>query len=645
MISAYINLEKIKKLVLSLLLFSAFSLIFFKNQINFILFPLFLFFKGFSLIYPLLKGEDALTIFLFSYTFGYSIYVLIVSFFISKFFLSLSISNYIFILLSSISAFLIFSITNITEFFLKKIELKISNKFFFLIISLLFVLFAYILFEMSSIRDEILHYSYAYHIINGGDIYTFPLFQFKKIFYHFYSDVLLAGYSFFTGLEAWESSLIFATIHFFPFVILLYKFFSKFTSHIGSPLYIFLFSILLSSSRWLHTLLHFLKNNRLENIVEMFLYGKYTYSTLTPSYSIFYYLFHTPTFVGLPSLLLIFFILFNQKGNFCIYRGLVIGTILGFLSFCNFAYFPIVTLPLFIIFIKKEYRKVIFYSFLTMLVLLILNDYIYNSIKLSSAIPGIRVRLFAQTLLHSPSLVFFEYFFVTFVLFLGFYFYLKKSKFVDSDLVLFVFSLTGAIFPHILSYGETPFTHRYASLIGLFGTPFIYLTFEKIKEIKNRTLSLVFLVALSFLIFLESILNIRFYSYAATGEWKFKLSDCQIEAINFIRKNFSDKREKIKIFEKEKDGFMIFSGFCVEGSSRYNRYLKIILPLSDTTKYKKWLDSLDIVGLKKENFLLIVVTKEFRKKASRYTLDLIENKNFFEKIFECDEIEIFRIIN
>ncbi|MEN3044794.1 MAG: hypothetical protein ABDH37_06235 [Candidatus Hydrothermales bacterium] len=498
---------------------------------------------------------------------------------------------------------------------------------------------------MNSIREEPIHYSYVYHIINGGDIYTYPLFQFKPTFYHFYSDILLAGYSFFTGFEAWESSLIFATIHFFLFTILLYKFYSKYASHIGSPLYIFLFSISLLLQDG-YTLTVFIKNNKLENIKDMLLYGKYTYSSVTPNYSIFYYLFHPPTFVGLPPLLLIFFVLFNLNNSFHKYRGIITGTVLAFLSFCNFAFFPIIIIPLFVLFIiKKEFRKVLFYSFLTMSILLIFNGYIYNSIKLSSALPNIKIYLFAQTLVHSPTLVFFEYFFVSFTLFLGFYLYVRNSRFAYSDIILITFSLTGALFPHIFAYGETPLTLRYANLIGLFGTPFIYLSFEKIKEIKNKTLSFIFLTILSFLIFFESILNIRYYTYVSKGEWKFTLSNCQIEAINLIRKNFSDKREKIKIFEKEKQGFMIFSGFCAEGSSRYNRYIKNHHPLSDTIKYKKWLDSLDISELKKENFLLIVVTQEFRKKASKYTLNLIENKKFFEKIFECGDIEIFKIIH
>ncbi|MEN3047146.1 MAG: hypothetical protein ABDH49_09365, partial [Candidatus Hydrothermales bacterium] len=174
--------------------------------------------------------------------------------------------------------------------------------------------------------------------------------------------------------------------------------------------------------------------------------------------------FHSPTFVGLPSLLLIFFILFNKNNN-TLYRGIIIGITLGFLSFGNLAFFPIITLPLFVLFLmKKEYRKILFYSFLTALILLIFNDYIFNSIKLSSAFPRIKFRLFGHTLVHSPSLVFFEYFFVTLMLFVGIYFYIKEKKFYEIDIFLLILSSLSVFIVHLFTYGDTPFLMRYVQL-------------------------------------------------------------------------------------------------------------------------------------------------------------------------------------
>ncbi|MEO0254229.1 MAG: hypothetical protein ABIN20_02260 [candidate division WOR-3 bacterium] len=47
--------------------------------------------------------------------------------------------------------------------------------------------------------------------------------------------------------------------------------------------------------------------------------------------------------------------------------------------------------------------------------------------------------------------------------------------------------------------------------------------------------------------------------------------------------------------------------------------------------------------MKKRGFNLIVVAENFKNKASPYTLNLLKNKEFFDKIFECDNIEIYKI--
>ncbi|MEN3046385.1 MAG: hypothetical protein ABDH49_05330 [Candidatus Hydrothermales bacterium] len=618
-------------------------LIFTKGLWNFITFPLLLFVLGFVLLHFILESEDLLTTLLLSFTFGYSFYVLFVSIFITKLSLKFKIANYTFLLLSAFIVLLSIIFSDFKRPLWKKIVIQRENVGIFLVISLLFCLFLYFLLEMNSIRDSYLHYSYVYSVINGGNIFTYPLFWNEPIFYQVYSDILLSCYSFFSSKEAWESAIIFAIIHFFPTIILLYKFYKKFTSHFGLPLLIFLVATFLASSRWIHSILHFIKIGDINGIIEIFKYGKYVYSGVTPKYSIFYFSFHSPTFVGLPSLLLIFFILFNRTVN-DFYKGIIIGITLSFLSFCSFAFFPIITIPLFVTFlIKREYRKALFCSFLTALIFLIFNNYIFNLITLSSALPRIRFRPLAHTLVHSPSLVFFEYFFITAILFVGIYFFIKRKKILEIDIFLLILPLLGVLIIHLFSYGDTPFLMRYIQLISLFGPPFIYLVLRKIFELKNRKISILLFVFISLFIFFGFLLEIKFYTYAVKRDWKFSLTSCEKKAISFVREKFSKDREKIKIFERDSDPFMIYSGFFTEGSWVYNSYLKIITPYKDTILHKRFLDSLNIDEFRKNGFSLIVVTDDFIKKASQYTLSLIENKNLFEKIFECDDIRIYKL--
>ncbi|MEN3044795.1 MAG: hypothetical protein ABDH37_06240, partial [Candidatus Hydrothermales bacterium] len=84
-------------------------------------------------------------------------------------------------------------------------------------------------------------------------------------------------------------------------------------------------------------------------------------------------------------------------------------------------------------------------------------------------------------------------------------------------------------------------------------------------------------------------------------------------------------------------------GFFVEGSGVYNSYLRTHTPHKDTLFHKRFLDSLNLDEFKEKGFYLIVVTDDFIKKASQFTLNLIRNENLFEKIFECDDISIYKL--
>ncbi|MEN3045286.1 MAG: hypothetical protein ABDH37_08775, partial [Candidatus Hydrothermales bacterium] len=133
-------------------------LIFTKGPWNFILFPLLLFILGFALSHILLESEDLLTTLLLSFTFGYSLYVLSVSIFITTLSIKFKAANYTFLLLSVPIILLSIIFTDLKKSLKKEISVQKEKIKVFLFISLLFLLFLYFLLGKNAILDPYIHY-------------------------------------------------------------------------------------------------------------------------------------------------------------------------------------------------------------------------------------------------------------------------------------------------------------------------------------------------------------------------------------------------------------------------------------------------------------------------------------------------------